>query len=132
MGVFVGQRAEITKTVGEEDVARFAELSGDSNPLHTVDLCDENSPFTGRVCHGLLIASYISAVLGTKLPGPGTIYLGQTLSFRKPVYIGDTVTAAAEVLSIREDKAIVTLKTSVFNQHDDCVIEGEAVVKLLE
>lgn len=130
MEYFVGQRAEITKTISAEDVERFTELSGDNNPLHMASGYDKNLPFSGRVCHGLLAASYISAVLGTKLPGPGTVYLGQTLSFRKPVYVGDTVTAKAEIVSIREEKEIITLKTTIIKQNGDCAIEGEAVVKV--
>ena len=128
---FVGQRAEITKTLGVDDLNRFIEVSGDNNPLHIYDEHGVDGRFSKQICHGLLIASYISAVLGTKLPGPGTIYMGQKLSFRKPVYIGDTVTACAEILSINKEKAIITLKTDVVNQNGDCVIDGEAVVKVL-
>lgn len=128
---FVGQRAEITRTLETNDLNHFIEVSGDNNPLHIYNEHGADGRFSKQICHGLLIASYISAVLGTKLPGPGTIYMGQKLSFRKPVYVGDTVTACAEILSINKEKAIITLKTDVVNQNGDCVIDGEAVVKVL-
>lgn len=130
-GFFIGQKAEISRTIEERDISRFAELSGDNNPLHISAAHSIGGRFSGQICHGLLAASYISAVLGTKLPGPGTIYLRQKLSFRKPVYLGDTVTAYVEIVSIDRNKAIITLKTDVVNQTGDRVIEGEAAVKVL-
>lgn len=132
MSYFVGQHAEITRRIDRQDIQSFAELSGDTNPLHLNADAMEGSGFSGQICHGFLVASYISAVLGTQLPGPGTIYMGQTLSFRKPVYVGDTVTAKAQILSVNEKKAILTLGTTVTNQKNETVIEGEATVKVLK
>ena len=131
MNFFVGQHAEITKKIELQDVQNFTELSGDTNPLHLKNAVGEGR-FSGQICHGILVASYISAVLGTKLPGPGTIYMGQTLTFRKPVYVGDTVTASVQILTVKQEKAILTLATKVTNQNNETVIEGEAVVKVLE
>jgi len=126
----IGQKASVSKTISESDVYGFAGISGDFNSVHINAVAAKASPFGNRICHGMLVASLISAVLGMYLPGPGTIYLGQTLTFRKPVYIGDTVTATAEIYAIHEVKPILTLKTTVVNQGGDRVVEGEAVVKV--
>lgn len=134
---FIGQQAEIVRTIEQKDLDRFVEVSGDDNPLHIQAKLSADGAvpserlFSGKTCHGLLIASYISAALGTKLPGPGTVYLGQTLSFRKPVYVGDTVTVKVQIRSIYEGKGIIKLGTVVVNQNGDCVIDGEATVKVL-
>lgn len=131
MDFYIGQQAEMSKEIKGQDLQSFAELSGDFNPLH-INGAQNGSRFSGKICHGLLIASYISAVLGTKLPGPGTIYMNQTLSFRKPVYVGDIITARAKISAINEKKHILTLETRVFNQNDECVVDGEATVKVTE
>lgn len=126
----IGQSAEISKIIKDDSVEKFAKLTGDVNPLHLSDEFAVNSRFGQRVAHGMLGASLISAVLGSKLPGPGTIYLSQSLKFKAPMYIGDTITATVEVAKIREDKPIVTLITTCVNQQGSVVIEGEAVVFL--
>lgn len=131
MDYYIGQHAEITKKIDWQDIHDFAELSGDTNPLHLKCTAGDGR-FSGQVCHGILVASFISAVLGTKLPGPGTIYMGQTLFFRRPVYVGDTVTAGVQILAVNKDRAILTLETRVTNQKNETVIEGEATVKVLE
>jgi 3-hydroxybutyryl-CoA dehydratase len=123
----VGQSAEFTKTVTETDVVLFAGITGDLNPAHVDQVWAEASRFGGRIAHGMLSASFISTVLAMKLPGPGTIYLSQTLSFTGPVKIGDTVTARVEVVEVMP-KRRVRLTTTVHTHDGTQVIEGEAVV----
>ena len=124
----VGASAEYAKTVTEADVMAFAEVTGDFNPVHVDEAAAARSPFGGRIAHGMLAAGLISAVLAMKLPGPGTIYLGQTLRFTKPVRIGDTVTARVEVLEVIARKRRVRLATTCRNQSGELVLEGEATV----
>ncbi|WP_376788558.1 MaoC family dehydratase [Thermoflexus sp.] len=124
----VGSTASWTKTITRADVEAFAALTGDDNPLHLDEAFARNTRFGRPVVHGMLVAGLISAVLGRMLPGPGTIYLRQTLEFRRPVYPGDTITAVVEVVDIREDKPIVTLATRCLNQHGEEVLRGEATV----
>lgn len=124
----VGQRATLSRTMTQADIDAFAALTGDRNPLHLDDAFARRSRFGRPVAHGILVAGVISAALGMDLPGPGTIYLGQTLRFLRPVYPGDTVTATVEVIAIGEDKGIVTLRTTCSNQAGQPVVEGEAVV----
>lgn len=135
MGFYIGQYAEYTRKITEEDVHAFAELSGDKNPLHLekdITIKAGSRVIQGPICHGFLAASPISTVLGTMLPGPGTIYLNQTLSFHSPVFLGDVITAQVRVKEVREEKRILILDTRVVNQQDICVISGEAVVKVQE
>ena len=129
-GVEVGQRASLSRTITDGDVEAFARLTGDSNPLHVDEAFALRSRFGRRVAHGLLSAGLVSAVLGTRLPGPGAIYLQQTLRFVRPVYPGDTVTATVEVTAYREDRRIATLRTTCSDQRGDLVLEGEAIVLL--
>jgi 3-hydroxybutyryl-CoA dehydratase len=128
----VGQRAEFRKTITEADVVLFAGVTGDLNPAHIDQVAAETSPFGGRIAHGMLTAGLISAVLGMKLPGPGTIYLEQSLRFVRPVRIGDTVTAAAEVLELIPAKRRVRLATTCANQAGETVLRGEAMVMVPE
>jgi 3-hydroxybutyryl-CoA dehydratase len=123
-----GDKAEITKTIDEADIQAFAEVTGDHNPIHLDDEFAKTTRFKRRIAHGMLSASLISAVLANKLPGEGSIYLGQTLEFRAPVFPGDEVTARVTVKEIREDKSIVKLETICVNQRDEIVIRGEATV----
>ena len=123
----VGMTARMGKTVTEADILMFAAVSMDTNPVHLNAEAAAASPFKERIAHGMLSAGLISAVLGTKLPGPGTIYLGQTLSFRRPVKIGDTVTASVEVVSLDAEKKRASLRT-VCTVGGKVVIEGEALV----
>jgi len=127
----VGARATRVRTFTDADIARFAEVSGDRNPLHLDDAYAATTPFGERIAHGFLTASMISAVIGMELPGPGSIYLGQTLKFLAPVHIGDTVTASVEVIGMREEKRLLTLRTDCTNQAGVLVISGEAVVKYM-
>ena len=126
MQLKLGDRASLSKTITEADVAEFARITLDTNPLHLDEEYAKQTRFGGRIAHGMLGAGLISAVIGTKLGGP--IYLGQTLRFQKPIRIGDTLTATAEVIAVRQDKNIVTLKTSVMNERGEEVIAGEATV----
>ena len=123
-----GQKASLTKTISEADVYAFAGVTGDFNPLHVNAEVARQSRFGERIAHGILTAGLISAVLGTRLPGPGGIYLSQSLKFLKPVRFGDTITATAEVVSYRSDKRILTLRTSCTNHRGETVAEGESVL----
>ena len=123
----VGLSASLGKTITEADLLMFAAVSMDTNPVHLNAEIAAESVFKQRIAHGMLSAGLISAVLGTQLPGPGTIYMGQTLRFRAPVKIGDTVTATAEVTALDAEKKRVTLKT-VCTVAGKVVIEGEATV----
>ncbi len=125
----IGARAEYVRTVTEADIVRFAEVSGDHNPVHLDEEYAAGTQFGGRIAHGSLSASFISAVLGNELPGPGAIYLSQTLKFLAPVRIGNTITASVEVIALREEKRIVILRTDCTNQHGVVVLTGEAVMK---
>jgi 3-hydroxybutyryl-CoA dehydratase len=109
-------------------VSAFAEFTGDNNPIHFDEEYARQTRFGRPIAHGILVAGLISAAIGTKLPGPGTIYLHQEMDFRRPVYPGDTVTAMVEVIHIRSDKPIVTLATRCHNQDNQVVLEGKAVV----
>lgn len=128
MTLSVGDAAEISKTVTDDDVRAFAEVTGDRNPVHLDDEYAASTRFGRRVAHGMLGASLISAVLANELPGRGTVYLSQTLRFTAPVFPGDTVTARVTVKNVREDKPVVTLETVCTNQRGERVVEGEAVV----
>jgi 3-hydroxybutyryl-CoA dehydratase len=128
MSLKVGDSAEVSKTVADEDVRAFAELTGDRNPVHLDEEYAAQTRFGRRIAHGMLGASLISAVLANELPGRGTVYLSQTLRFTAPVFLGDTVTARVVVKSVREDKPVVTLETFCTNQRGERVVEGEAVV----
>ena len=129
----VGDTASYTKTITESDVYGFAELSGDYNDLHVDRAAAEKGPFGGRIAHGMLVGSLISTVLGTRLPGNGTIDLEQHLKFKKPVYIGDTVTAAVTVAEIlNKKKGIMKLDTVITNQRGETVIEAYDIIMYKE
>jgi 3-hydroxybutyryl-CoA dehydratase len=130
----VGQSATTTRVFRREDVAQFAHLSGDRNPLHLEPEAWVGTPFTGNLVHGALTASLFSQLMGMEVPGPGGVYLGQTLKFQAPVYIGETVTATVTVTQVRTDKRIIMLETRAEVTRDGLqitVLEGEAVAKLL-
>ncbi|QDR83246.1 MaoC family dehydratase [Sporomusa termitida] len=124
----VGDKASMAKTVSEYDVYSFAGLSGDFNPVHINAEFARNSMFKERIAHGMLSAAFISALLGTALPGANTIYLAQELAFKAPVKIGDTVTATVEVIEKIDAKNRLILKTTVTNQEGTVVIDGKATV----
>lgn len=131
----IGQRATYEKRVTERDIFLFSELSGDINPVHLDEAYASNTLFKGRIAHGMLTGAIVSAAIALELPGPGTIYLGQTLSFLKPVRIDDYITVVLEVKEKRIDvsdkghaKHIVILTCQAFNQHEKLVAKGEAEV----
>lgn len=124
----IGDSALLSKTFSDEDVQAFAAVSGDKNPVHLDEIYAATTPFKKRIAHGMLTASLISAVLGTKLPGEGAIYLGQTINFKAPVYLDDTITATVTVTKLHERKPIVTLETVCTNQDGVVVLDGEATM----
>lgn len=121
----IGQTASYTKTITDQDIRLFAVISGDDNPVHLDDAYAALTMFKGRIAHGMLGASLISTVLGTKLPGPGCIYLDQTLSFKSPVRIGDEVEASVTVKELQGRRVRLACACRV---GDKVVIEGEALV----
>jgi len=123
----VGMSAVFGKTVSEADIVAFAGVSGDTNPIHLHDGFARTTRFGERIAHGMLGGSFISTVIGTKLPGPGSLYVSQTLNFRAPVKIGDTVTARVEIVDIDHTRRRVRLRTEC-RSGDVVVIDGEAVV----
>ncbi|MFO7688898.1 MAG: MaoC family dehydratase [Desulfobacterales bacterium] len=124
----VGQSARFSKTISEADIYLYAGISGDFNPAHVNEEYAATTFFKTRIAHGMLTASFISTLVGTILPGPGSIYMSQTLQFLAPVKIGDTVTAIAEVAEKFADKKRVRLKTWCVNQKGTTVLDGEALV----
>jgi 3-hydroxybutyryl-CoA dehydratase len=123
----IDDSAEFSKTVSETDIYLFAGVSGDFNPAHINETYAQGTFFKTRIAHGMLCAGFISTVIGTKLPGPGTIYIRQELNFKAPVRIGDTVTARVEVKEKKEKNRVI-LKTTCVNQEGTLVLDGEAVV----
>jgi 3-hydroxybutyryl-CoA dehydratase len=123
-----GDKASRSLTISDDTVRAFAEVTGDTNPVHLDDEYAAGTRFGRRIAHGMIGAGLISATLANDLPGPGTVYLGQSLQFKMPVYPGETITATVEVLTVRSDKPIVTLATVCTNQDGEVVLEGEAVV----
>ena len=124
----IGDAAEFTKTISESDIYLFAGVTGDLNPAHINESYAQNTFFKTRIAHGMLLAGFISAVIGTKLPGPGTIYIRQELKFLAPARIGDTITARVEVTQIQSDKNRVTLRTTCTNQENTLIMDGEATI----
>ena len=125
----VGMSERFSKTVNASDVVGFAEISGDRNPIHLSEHFAAKTPFGTRIAHGLYTASLISAVLGTRLPGPGAIYISQTLNFRAPVKIGDTVDVEVTVTELIAEKSRARLACAC-SVEDETVLDGEALVKV--
>lgn len=125
----IGDEASLARTITEAHIVNYAGLTGDWNPIHADAEHAAQSMFGERIAHGMLVAGLISTVLGTQLPGPNSIYLGQDLKFTAPVKIGDTVTVAVTVTEKRDDKRIVKLRTTATNQRGEMVIDGTAVMK---
>lgn len=122
-----GMSAEFSKTVSDSDVASFATVTGDHNPVHLDEAAAARTRFGGRIAHGMLSAGIVSAAIASRLPGPGSIYLSQTLKFTAPVRIGDTVTAAVTIVELMSRNR-VRLATTCRNQSGETVLDGEAVV----
>jgi acyl dehydratase len=126
--ITIGQTATYSKLVQEQDIQLFAAASGDVNPVHLDADFAAGTMFKGRIAHGMLTGALISAALAMELPGPGTIYLSQSLRFRLPVKIGDTITIKLEVTDKQDKRKFVTLDCKAFNQNDKLVASGSAEV----
>ena len=124
----VGEQASFSKTISETDVYLYAGISGDFNPAHVNEAYAQTTAFKTRIAHGMLTAGFISNLLGTRLPGPGSIYMSQNLKFLAPVTIGDTITATVEVIEILTEKKRVRLKTTCANHEGTIVLDGEALI----
>ncbi len=124
----VGDQASFSKTISETDVYLYAGITGDFNPAHVDEVYAQTTAFKTRIAHGMLTAGLISNLLGTQLPGPGSIYMSQSLKFLAPVTIGDTITATVEIIEILTEKKRVVLKTTCVNQEGTIVVDGEALI----
>lgn len=124
----INDTASLSKVILESDITNFAKCSGDYNPIHINEDVASNSIFGNKIAHGMLVAGLISATIGMKLPGPGTIYLNQELSFKKPVFVGDTLISICKIIDINIEKNKVTIETIIKNQKDEHVIVGQAIV----
>ena len=124
----LGDISSYSRTVTEADIVLFGGVSGDLNPAHFNEEYSKETMFKGRIAHGMLSASYISTVLGMKLPGSGTIYLSQELKFTAPVKVGDTITATVEVIEKLDDRNRIVLETICTNQNGKVVVKGKATV----
>lgn len=123
-----GIAVETTHAVGSREIELFADATGDHNPVHLDEAFASRTQFGGRIAHGMLTAGFVSAAIASELPGPGSIYLGQTLRFTRPVRLGDTVTVRLEVIDVNVEKRRVRLATVCRNQHGETVMDGEATV----
>jgi 3-hydroxybutyryl-CoA dehydratase len=123
-----GDHASYAKTITEADILLYAAVSGDTNPVHMDAEYAQTTRFGQRIAHGMLTAGLISTVIGTKLPGPGAIYAGQTLRFLQPVFVGDTITATATVSAFDKERGRLTLATVCRNQRGEDVVSGEAEI----
>ena len=131
MDLQIGDKFSTERHVTDELIRKFAEVSGDYNPIHLDEKFAKTTRFGKRIAHGMLSGAFISAVLGNEFKERKIIYLSQTMKFTAPVYIGDTVTTTSTVTNIREDKGIVTLETVCTNQNGETLVKGEAVVMVL-
>jgi acyl dehydratase len=123
----VGDSVKETRTITDQDVRDYARVSGDNNPVHLDDAYAATTRFKRRIAHGMLVASMLTKLAGMKLPGPGAIYMSQSLKFKGPCYIGDTVTAELTVTNVRADKPIVTISTIIRSDKGEVLIEGEGM-----
>ena len=128
----IGERAEITHTISDKDIEKFVELTGDDNAIHTDASFAGRTSFKKPVAHGMLSASFISTIIGTKLPGDGALWYAQNLEFLLPVRIGDTISVVAEVIAKHDSLQAIELQTDIFNQDHQKVITGKAKVKIVE
>ena len=132
MEMKVGDKFSAERLVTDELIRKFADVSGDYNPIHLDEEAAEKTRFGRRIAHGMLSGAFISAVLGYELSERNIVYLSQTLRFTAPVFIGDTVTATATITNIREDKPVITIETICTNQNGEVIVKGEAAVMILE
>lgn len=131
MELKIGDSFSISREVTDELVRKFAEVSGDFNPIHLDDEFAAKTRFGKRIAHGMLSGAFISAVLGNELKGHTVVYLSQTLKFTAPVFIGDTVTTTSTITRIRDDKNIVTLENECTNQNGDTLVKGESMLMIM-
>ena len=127
----IGQRASIEKVFTEEEVRMFSTVSQDANPVHFDVAYAAKTRFGQRIVQGPFVASLIGGILGSSLPGPGTIYIKQTTNFLKPVYIDERITANVEITAIKDTKPVITLRTWVEKENGELAIDGEAIVMFL-
>ncbi len=131
MDLKIGDKFSTSREVTDEMIRKFAEVSGDYNPIHLDEEFAKTTRFGRRIAHGMLSGAFISAVLGNEFKARKIVYLSQTMKFTAPVFIGDTVTATGTITNIREDKGIVTLETVCTNQNGETLVKGEAAVMIL-
>lgn len=124
----IGMKDSVTKTITETDVILYAGITLDINPAHLNEEHAKKTMFKHRIAHGMLTAGLVSAVLGTKLPGEGSIYIGQEVKFTAPVYFGDTITATAEIIELIPERNRVILSTICTNQNNEIVLKGQATI----
>ncbi len=130
--VNVGDSATVIRTITENDIQTFGDLSGDYNPIHFNEEWAKTTLFKSRIAHGILTAASISTAIGMHIPGAGTIYLGQSMKFLRPVRIGDTITTVVEVVEKIDEKKHIRLRTTCTNQDDKVVLDGEALVTIMD
>tara|TARA_B110000438_G_scaffold57689_1_gene57719 strand:+ start:287 stop:715 length:429 start_codon:yes stop_codon:yes gene_type:complete len=130
--LFVGQKANFLKKIDEALVNDFAKISGDFNPLHMNEEYASTTNFGKRVCHGMLLTSFFSQLVGMYLPGRNSLYFSQTLNFRNPCFIDDSVTIEGEIIEKKSNMKLITMKTTIHNQTEICLIDGIAKVILRE
>ncbi len=129
--LIIGQEATIVKSFTENDVEIFSKLSCDNNPVHLNEEYAKNTVFKKRIVHGFLYGSLISAVIGTKMPGPGSIYLHQEMNFKKPVYLNESVTALVRITELKPEKSLIYLDTFCYKNDNEIILEGKAIIKLV-
>ncbi|MEO6050907.1 MAG: MaoC family dehydratase [Pyrinomonadaceae bacterium] len=132
MDIKIGDRFSTAREVTDDVIRKFADVSGDYNPIHLDEEFAKTTRFGKRIAHGMLSGAFISAVLGNEFKERKIVYLSQTMKFTAPIFLGDTVTATGTITNIREDKGIVTLETVCTNQNGETLVKGEAVVMILE
>ena len=125
----IGQTATFSKTISEGDIYTFAGITGDLNPVHVDEVYASTTRFGKRIAHGMLTSAFICTVLGTKLPGTGTIHVSQTLEFKRPTYIGDTIKVHLEVTDINIEKRLVSISCLIYNQNEEVLVSGVSIVK---
>ena len=127
----IGMKGSFSKKITQEDVDNFIDICGDVNPIHVDDDFSKNTPMKTKIVHGILVSSLISTTVGTKMPGPGSVWLDQTLKFLLPVRINDVITATSEILVKIKNRQQVIVRTTCVNQEGECVIEGTGLHKIL-
>lgn len=130
--IMVGVKTKFTVQINESTINEFARISGDHNPLHTDEQYAAKTQFGKRVCHGMLLASFFSRLVGMYMPGKNALYFSQTLNFQTPCFVGDKVTIEGEVIDKSQSTRIITIKTTAYNQVGKCLVDGIAKVIVRE